>query len=146
MSVHCLRRHFPSTLLSIFVRQRGWPWKVHLSIGFVAKDGLTATSTANICDLNQTTSGFANNSPGTGNYTDAIDGVLGIESIAITFDQLVLSSFTTTTEAAGLYITGISTILPETIQSKNTYVFSTDNNNIVPIGTHLTFFKESNNG
>ncbi len=115
-----------------------------LSSGSITKDGLTATLAANIGELNKTNNGFGINTPGGGDDTDAIDGGLGVELISIrfdrlvTFDQLALSLFTPT-EAAGLDIAGISTILPGTIPSIDIYDFSTDN--IVSIGESvvLTF-------
>lgn len=119
------------------------------STGSVSKDGLTSTLTANIGDMNQTTSGFGINAPGTGDDTDAIDGVLGIESITImfdqsvTFDQLVLSSFTST-EVAELNIAGISTNIPGTNSSKDIYDFSTGNT--VPIGQSVILAFNSGNG
>ncbi len=119
------------------------------STGIVTKDGLTATLTANIGDLNQTTSGFGINAPGAGDDTDAIDGDLGIESITImfdqivTFDQLILSSFSTS-EKAELNITGVSTIFSGTNPAKDIYDFSTDNS--VPIGESIILVFNSGNG
>ncbi len=118
-------------------------------IGSVSKDGLTATLTANIGIFNQTNSGFGINAPGGGDDTDAIDGDLGIESIAIVFDQLVtlvqlvLSSFTIT-EDAGLGIAGVDTILPGTQPSKDIYDFSIDN--VVPIGESVILAFSTGNG
>ncbi len=115
-----------------------------LSSGSITKDGLTVTLAANIGELNKTNNGFGINAPGGGDDTDAIDGVLGIESISIrfdqlvTFDQLALSLFTPT-EDAELDIAGISTTLPGIIPSIDIYNFST--NNVVSIGESviLTF-------
>ena len=118
-------------------------------IGSVSKDGLTATLTANIGILNQTNSGFGINAPGGGDDTDAIDGDLGIESIAIIFDQsvtldqLVLSSFTIT-ENAGLGIAGVDTILSGTQPSKDIYDFSIGNS--IPVGQSLTLAFDDGNG
>ncbi len=118
--------------------------------GTVSKDGLSATLTANIGYLNQTTSGFGVNAPGSGDDTDAIDGVLGIESVTImfdqivTFDQLVLSSFSNTEEAA-LDISGVSIILSGTNPARDIYDFSLDN--IIPIGQSVILaFNNSGNG
>jgi len=118
-------------------------------VGSVSKDGLTATLTANIGILNQTNSGFGINAPGGGDDTDAIDGVLGIESITImfdqlvTFDQLALSSFTNTEEAE-FKIAGVATILPGTNLSKDLYDFSVDN--IIPIGQSVVLAFNDGNG
>ncbi len=118
-------------------------------IDTVLKDGLTATLTANIGILNQTNSGFGINAPGGGDDTDAIDGDLGIESIAIIFDQLVtldqlvLSSFTNA-EDAGLGIVGVDTILSGTQPSKDIYDFSIDN--VVPIGESVILTFSTGNG
>ena len=50
---------------------------------------VTATLTANIGVLNGTTTSFGVNAPGTGDETAQIDGDLGLESVAITFDTNV---------------------------------------------------------
>ncbi len=119
------------------------------SAGSVTKDGLTATLTANIGDLNQTSSGFGINAPGAGDDTDAIDGDLGIESVTIVFDQLVtleqlaLSSFSITEDAL-LKIAGDSTILPGTDPAQDIYGFSIDN--IVLIGEPVILFFNTGNG
>ncbi len=120
-----------------------------LSIGSITKDGLTATLAANIGVLNKTNNGFGINAPGSGDDTDAIDSFLGIESISIRFDQLVtfdqlLLSLFTTTEDAKLDIAGIPTVLPGTISLKDKYDFSIDN--IVPIGESVILTFDDGNG
>ncbi len=124
----------------------------------VTEDGLTATLTAATDGvegngvLNRTASGFGINTtfpPGLPtDDTDQIDGVAGIESVTIefdqlvTFDQLVLSSFTTS-ETASLTIAGAIT-LGGTGDASDVYGFSTDNT--VSIGQSVVLAYSDGNG
>jgi hypothetical protein len=63
--------------------------------GTIIRGGVTATLTPFVNGvagglLNQTSSSFGINAPGTGDETALIDGTLGIESISMTFSQDIL--------------------------------------------------------
>ena len=112
--------------------------------------GLTATLTANIGELNQTNTGFGINAPEGGDDTDTIDDIKGTESVTITFnepvtfDQLVLSLFSSG-ETASLSIAGGSPFsLTDTGSGTDIFNFTTDN--AVPIGQTVVLSHESGNG
>ena len=100
----------------------------------VTVDGLTATFTANNGILNQTSGDFGINASGVGDTTNQIDNGSGVDEFVtitfdkfVTFDQLILSSFTSS-ENASLTISGGSPItLVGTGPSTDIYNFSTDN-------------------
>jgi hypothetical protein len=116
----------------------------------VTKDGLTATLTANSGVLNQTLSGFGINAQGVGDDTDTIDGILGVESVTITFDQLVtfdqlaLSLLGSTDEASLTIAGGPTILLVDASPFPDTYNFST--NNIVSIGQSVILAYSKGNG
>ena len=122
-----------------------------LTEGPVTVDGLTATLKANDGVLNQTAGGFGINALGGGDTTDQIDNGSGVGEFVtimfdqlVTFDQLVLSSFTGTEEAS-LSIADFSPItLVGTGPSTDIYNFSTDN--IVPIGQSVMLAYSIGNG
>jgi hypothetical protein len=127
--------------LSITFNLRGSEGSVvdGLATGPVTKDGLTATLTANDGKLNQTASWFGINASGSGDDTDQIDNGSGVAEFVtimfdqlVTFDQLVLSSFTTSETAALTIAGGSLTLLDGTVPAIDVYDFSTDN--IVSIG------------
>ncbi len=123
----------------------------------VTEDGLTATLTAATDGvegngvLNRTASGFGINTtlpPGLPiDDTDQIDGVAGIESVTImfdqlvTFDQLVLSLVTgSKTDEAILTIAGGSPItLVDTGDGRDVYDFLTDNTVLIGQSVILDF-------
>ena len=122
-----------------------------LATGDVTNDGLTATLTANDGKLNQTASWFGINASGSGDDTDQIDNGSGVAEFVtimfdqlVTFDQLVLSSFTGA-EQASLTIAGGSPILLDgTVPAIDVYNFST--NNIVSIGQSVILAYSTGNG
>ena len=119
----------------------------------VTKDGLTATLTANNGVLNQTGSAFGINASGSSDASHLIDNGngLGVTEFAaiefdqlVTFDQLVLSSFTGA-EQASLTIAGGSPITRDgTGDASDVYDFSTGN--IVPIGESVILAYSTGNG
>ena len=122
-----------------------------LTTGPVTKNGLTATLTANDGVLNQTSGGFGINASGGTDATHLIDNGSGVTEFVtimfdqlVTFDQLALSSFTST-EVASLTIAGGSPIfLVGTGPSIDIYNFST--NNTVPIGQSVMLAYSIGNG
>ena len=108
-------------------------------------DGIIATLTANIGELNTTAvSGFGVNPPGMGDETSQIDNALGFESVSVTFnvpvklDQIVLSLFTgaSTGDLATLTIDGFAPqTLNPTAPALDVYNFTT--NNIVLAGRSI---------
>ncbi len=122
-----------------------------LAAGPVTVDGLTATFAANNGVLNQTSGGFGINASGVGDITDTIDNGSGITEFVtimfdqlVTFDQLILSSFTSS-ENASLTISGGSPItLVGTGPSADIYNFSTDNT--IPIGQSVILAYSTGNG
>ncbi len=118
--------------------------------GDVTKDGMTATLSANSGVLNQTGSAFGINALGVGDKTDQIDNILLTEFVTIefdqlvTFDQLVLSSFTTSETAALTIAGGSPTLLDGTAPAIDVYDFSTDN--IVSIGQSVILAYSTGNG
>lgn len=123
-----------------------------LTSGSVTKDGLTAIL-KNTTDgvLNQTSGGFGINASGGGDTTDQIDNNSGVDEFVtiefdqlVTFNQLVLSSFTSS-ENARLTIAGGSPFtLVGTSPAKDIYNFSTDN--IVSIGQSVILAYGTGNG
>jgi hypothetical protein len=117
-------------------------------------DGITATLTANIGDLNTTlVSGFGVNAPGTGDETSQIDNILGTESVSIVFnapvrlDQIVLSLFTAppTGDLATLTIDSFAPItLNPTAPALDVYNFAS--NNTVPVGQSIILAYQAGNG
>jgi len=122
-----------------------------LAAGPVTVGGLTATFTANNGVLNQTSDSFGINASKAGDATDTIDNGSGVTEFVtiefdklVTFDELVLSSFTSA-EDASLTISGGSPItLVGTGPSRDIYNFSTDN--IIPIGQLVKLAYSTGNG
>jgi len=117
----------------------------------VTKGGLTATSTANSGVLNRTDNGFGINASGSGDDTDTIDNGSGVTEFItiefhqlVTFDQLVLSSFTTSETASLTIASGSPITLVGTLPSADIYNFSTDNT--VPIGQSVMLAYSTGNG
>lgn len=121
-----------------------------LASGTAAVDGLVATLTANSGVLNQTGSGFGINAQGVGDDTDTIDDGVVTEFVTIlfdqfvTFDQLVLSSFTTTEDASLTIADNIPILLTGTSPATDIYNFSIDNT--VPVGQSVLLSYSSGNG
>ena len=110
----------------------------------VTKGGLTVTLKAIGGALNRTGSGFGINASGGSDDSDQIDDGSGVtESVTImfdqivTFDQLVLSSFTPS-ETASLTIASGSPI-PMNGTAKDIYNFSTDNTVLIGQSVMLAF-------
>ncbi len=122
-----------------------------LAAGPVTKGGLTATLSASVGVLNQTTTGFGINAPGT-DVSDGIDDPSDVAEFVtiefdqlVTFDQLKLSRFTSTaSDEASLTIAGGSSILLVDTGPTDIYNFSTDN--IVSIGQSIVLAFSSGNG
>ena len=116
----------------------------------VTKDGLTSTLAANSGFLNKTGSGFGINAKGVGDDTDAIDNGVIDEFVTIefdqlvTFDQVVLSSFTSAEESILTIAGGSPIALVGTGPSTDIYNFSTDNT--IPIGQSVMLSYSSGNG
>jgi len=121
-----------------------------LASGRVTKDGLTATFTtmltANDDVLNQTTGGFGINAAGGGDITDQIDNDSGVTEFVtimfdqpVTFDQLVLSSFTSTEDASLTIADNSPVLLVGTRPAKDIYNFSTDNTVLIGQSVMLAF-------
>ncbi len=85
-----------------------------------------------------------------GDDTDTIDGIVGVESVTITFDQLVtfdqlaLSLLGSTDEASLTIAGGPTILLVDASPSPDTYSFST--NNIVSIGQSVILAYSKGNG
>ncbi len=117
----------------------------------VTKDGLTATLAANSGVLNRTKSGFGINAQGVGDDTDTIDNGSGFAEFVtiefdqlVSFDQLALSSFTTSETAVLTIASGSSITLGGTFPSIDFYSFSTDNT--VSIGQSIILAYSIGNG
>jgi hypothetical protein len=115
--------------------------------------GITATLTANTGVLNTTTGGFGVNATPSGDTTDEIDAVNGIESVTITFNvpvsltQIVLSNFTgsTTGDLASLTIDGFAAVtLNPTVPALDVYNFTS--NNTVLVGQSIVLAYLAGNG
>lgn len=101
--------------------------------GIITRGGVTATLVpfveGSTGDLNQTNDGFGINEKESGDNTHELDGVNGVESISITFDQdvlfteLVLSDFGNDDKGT----LTIGNFSPVDITSTGTTSFSTDN-------------------
>jgi hypothetical protein len=117
----------------------------------VTMGGLTGTLTVNDGVLNQTAGGFGINASGVGDTTDQIDNGSGVTEFVtivfdqiVTFDQLILSSFTSA-ENTSLTIAGGSPItLVGTGPSTDIYNFSTDNT--IPVGQSVMLAYNTGNG
>lgn len=122
-----------------------------LTTGPVTKNGLTATLTANDGVLNQTSGGFGINASGGADVTHLIDNGSGVTEFVtimfdqlVTFDILVLSSFTSTDQASLTIAGGSPIFLVGTGPSIDIYNFST--NNIIPIGQSVMLAYSTGNG
>ncbi len=122
-----------------------------LAAGPITKGGLTATLASNDGVLNRTAGGFGINALGVGDGTDQIDNGSGVTEFVmivfdqiVTFDQLILSSFTSA-ENTSLTIAGGSPVtLIGTGPSTDIYNFSTDNT--IPVGQSVMLSYSTGNG
>jgi len=126
------------------------------SFDLFGANGLVVTVSANIGVLNRTSSAFGINAPLTGDDTDTIDAINGIEAVILTFnrhvlfDAMTLSLYTPEPSAAiediaGLTIGAFPTVYPAAINpAVDPYSFNS--NNFVAIGQSVELQWVQGNG
>jgi len=105
-----------------------------LASGSTTVGGITATLTANSGELNQSGNGFGVNTlPGAGDDPDALDGVLGTETITLTFnvnvflDQIQLSVLSAGEEGSIAIAGGVPISLTDTGVGNDEFNFNSNN-------------------
>ncbi|GAX60754.1 hypothetical protein SCALIN_C14_0017 [Candidatus Scalindua japonica] len=122
-----------------------------LVTGPITKNGLTATLSSNDGVLNQTAGGFGINALGAGDDTDTIDNGSGVTELItitfdqlVTFDQLILSSFTNAEDAILTIAGGPPITLVGTVPLADVYNFPVTNT--IPIGQSVMLAYNTGNG